>query len=36
MIDADDQKLSVSSQCRILDLNRSTYYYKKKECQTTP
>jgi putative transposase len=30
MIDADDQKLSVSSQCRILDLNRSTYYYKKK------
>jgi putative transposase len=30
MIDADDQKLSVSNQCRILSLNRSTYYYKKK------
>jgi len=30
MIDADDPKLSVSQQCRILNLNRSTYYYKKK------
>lgn len=30
MIDADDRKLSVSSQCRLLSLNRSTYYYKKK------
>ena len=30
MIDADDQKLSVCRQCRLLNLNRSTYYYKKK------
>ena len=30
MINADDQKLSVSRQCRILNLNRSTYYYQKK------
>ena len=30
MIDADDRKLSVSRQCRILNLNRSTFYYKKK------
>jgi len=30
MIDADDPKLSVARQCRILNLNRSTYYYKKK------
>jgi putative transposase len=30
MIDADDQKLSVCNQCRILNLNRSTYYYKMK------
>jgi putative transposase len=30
MIDAKDPKLSVSNQCRLLTLNRSTYYYKKK------
>ena len=30
MIDADDQKLSVSRQCLVLNLNRSTYYFKKK------
>jgi len=30
MIDADDRKLSATRQCRILNLNRSTYYYKKK------
>jgi len=30
MIDADDRKLSVSRQCQILNLNRSTFYYKKK------
>jgi putative transposase len=30
MIDADDRKLSVSRQCRLLSLNRSTFYYKKK------
>ena len=30
MVDADDRKLSVSNQCRLLNLNRSTYYYKKK------
>ena len=30
MIDATDPKLSVFRQCRLLRLNRSTYYYKKK------
>ena len=30
MIDADDPKLSVSRQCGLLNLNRSTYYYKNK------
>ena len=30
MIDATDPKLSVSRQCRLLHLNRSSYYYKKK------
>jgi putative transposase len=30
MIDATDPKLSVLRQCRLLKLNRSTYYYKKK------
>jgi putative transposase len=30
MIDATDPKLSVSRQCRLLRLNRSSYYYKKK------
>jgi putative transposase len=30
MIDTTDPKLSVLRQCRLLKLNRSTYYYKKK------
>jgi len=30
MIDATDPKLSVSRQCRLLCLNRSSYYYKNK------
>jgi len=30
MIDADDRKLSASRQCPILNLNRSSYYLKKK------
>jgi putative transposase len=30
MIDATDPKLSVFRQCRLLRLNRSTYYYKNK------
>ena len=30
MIDATDPKLSVSRQCLLLRLNRSSYYYKKK------
>jgi putative transposase len=30
MIDAADQNLSISGQCRLLNINRSTYYYKKK------
>ena len=30
MVDAENRKLSVSNQCRLLNLNRSTYYYKKK------
>ena len=25
-----NRKLSISDQCRLLNLNRSTYYYKKK------
>lgn len=29
MIDAADRKLSVSKQCKILRINRSTVYYKK-------
>jgi hypothetical protein len=34
MIDPDDQKLSVSRQCRVLKLNRSTYYYKKQPVKS--
>ena len=30
MIDPANQDLSVSRQCRLLKINRSTYYYKKK------
>jgi len=30
MIGATDPKLSVSRQCRLLRLNRSSYYYKNK------
>ena len=30
MIDATDPKMSVFRQCRLLSLNRSTYYYKNK------
>ena len=30
MIDAADQNLSISRQCRLLNINRSTYYYKKR------
>jgi putative transposase len=30
LVDASDPKLSVSRQCRLLHLNRSTYYYKNK------
>ena len=30
MIDAADQNLSISQQCRLLNINRSTYYYKKR------
>lgn len=34
MIDNDDLKLSVSRQCRMLNLNRSTVYYKKKPVKS--
>lgn len=34
MIDTDDRKLSVSRQCRMLNLNRSTVYYKKKPVKS--
>ena len=34
MIDATDPKLSVSRQCRLLRLNRSSYYYKKKPIKS--
>ena len=30
MIDPADQNLSISRQCQLLKINRSTYYYKKK------
>ena len=30
MVDIADKKLSVSKQCRILEINRSTVYYKKR------
>jgi len=30
MIDVVDQNLSISRQCRLLNINRSTYYYKKR------
>jgi len=30
MIDPDNQKLSILRQCRLLNLNRSTFYYKKR------
>jgi putative transposase len=30
MIDAAHQNLSISRQCRLLNINRSTYYYKKR------
>jgi len=30
MVDLADKKLSVSKQCRILKINRSTVYYKKR------
>jgi putative transposase len=30
MIDPADRKLSISRQCRLLKLNRSTFYYKKR------
>jgi putative transposase len=30
MIDAADQNLSISRQCRLLNINRSTYYYKER------
>jgi putative transposase len=30
MIDAADQNLSISRQCRLLNINRSSYYYKKR------
>ena len=30
MIDPANQNLSVSRQCRLLNINRATYYYKKR------
>ena len=35
MIDAADQNLSISRQCRLLNINRSTYYYKKRPIKPT-
>lgn len=34
MIDAGDRKPSVSQQCRMLDVNRSTVYYKKQPVKS--
>ena len=28
MIEADHEKLSIAERCRVLDLNRSAYYYE--------
>jgi len=30
MIDASEPKMSVANQCRVLDVNRSSFYYKSK------
>jgi len=34
MVDRSDMKLSVSKQCRILNINRSTVYYKKRPIKS--
>ncbi len=34
MIDAADRQLSISKQCRILKVNRSTIYYKKRPIKS--
>ena len=34
MVDRSDKKLSVSKQCRILNINRSTVYYKKRPIKS--
>ena len=34
MIDPADRKLSISRQCRLLKLNRSTFYYKKRPIKS--
>ena len=34
MVDLTDKKLSVSKQCRILKINRSTVYYKKRPIKS--
>ena len=34
MIDPVQQNLSVSRQCRLLNINRSTFYYKKKPIKS--
>jgi putative transposase len=34
MVDLADKKLSVSRQCRILKINRSTVYYKKRPIKS--
>ncbi|NOQ22429.1 MAG: transposase [Candidatus Aegiribacteria sp.] len=33
-IDRESKEISVSRQCELLDLSRSTYYYKAKEIDT--
>ena len=34
MIDTSDRKLSISKQCKILKINRSTVYYKKRPIKS--
>ena len=34
MIDPAERKLSISRQCRLLKLNRSTFYYKKRPIKS--
>ena len=34
MIDAHDTRLSISTQCRLLDIPRSSFYYRPTQTPT--